>query len=145
MNTHSHTHLYMHLYWVSNAALFGALKKVTMEVKCSPYLGRIVITMKKRAMYYKCIFIFVVQSLSHVWLFATPWTVACQAPLSSTVSWCLLKFMSIEFWCYLTISSSAAPFSFSLQSFPASGSFPVSQLFASHDQSIGALASASVL
>ena len=40
--------------------------------------------------------VFVVQSLSHVWLFETPWTVACQIPLSSTISWSLLKFMSIE-------------------------------------------------
>ena len=38
----------------------------------------------------------VVPSLSHVWLFVTPWTAACQASLSSTVSWSLLKFMSIE-------------------------------------------------
>ena len=38
----------------------------------------------------------VVQSLSHVWLFATPWTVACQALLSCTLSQSLLKFMSIE-------------------------------------------------
>ena len=38
----------------------------------------------------------VVQSLSCVHLFETPWTVACQAPLSSTVSWRLLEFMSIE-------------------------------------------------
>ena len=37
-----------------------------------------------------------VQSLSHVWLFVTPWTAAHQASLSSTVSWSLLKFMSIE-------------------------------------------------
>ena len=48
-------------------------------------------------------------------------------------------------WCYLTISSSAALFSFCLQSFPASGSFPMSQLFASGSQRIGASASASVL
>ena len=34
-------------------------------------------------------------------------------------------------WCYLIISSSATPFSFSIQSFPASGSFPMSRLFAS--------------
>ena len=47
-------------------------------------------------------------------------------------------------WCHPTISSSAAPFS-CLQSFPASGSFPVSQLFSSGGQSIGASASASVL
>ena len=37
-----------------------------------------------------------VQSLSHVWLFATPWTTACQASLSITNSWSLPKFMSIE-------------------------------------------------
>ena len=37
-----------------------------------------------------------VQSLSHVRLFATPWTTACQAPLSITNSWILLKLMSIE-------------------------------------------------
>ena len=47
-------------------------------------------------------------------------------------------------WCYLTISSSAAPF-FCPQSFPASGSFPMSQLFPSDGHSIGASASASVL
>ena len=48
-------------------------------------------------------------------------------------------------WCHLTISSSVIPFSSCLQSFPASGSFPVSQFFASGGQSIWVLASASVL
>ena len=48
-------------------------------------------------------------------------------------------------WCHPTISSSVIPFSSRLQSFPASGSFPVSQFFASGGQSIGASASASVL
>ena len=48
-------------------------------------------------------------------------------------------------WCYSTISSSAALFSFCLQFFPASGSFPVSHLFTSSGQSIGMSASASVL
>ena len=48
-------------------------------------------------------------------------------------------------WCYLTILSSASPFSFCLQSFPASGSFPVNRLFTSGGQRIGASASASVL
>ena len=38
----------------------------------------------------------VVQSLSCLWLFATPWTVAHQTSLSITVSWCLLKLMSTE-------------------------------------------------
>ena len=48
-------------------------------------------------------------------------------------------------WCHTTISSSVIPFSSHLQSFPASGSFPMSWLFASGGQSIGDSASASVL
>ena len=48
-------------------------------------------------------------------------------------------------WCHPTISSSVIPFSSHLQSFPASGSFPMSQFFASGGQSIGVSASASVL
>ena len=48
-------------------------------------------------------------------------------------------------WCHPTISSSVIPFSSCPQSFPASGSFPMSQFFASGGQSIGASASASVL
>ena len=48
-------------------------------------------------------------------------------------------------WCYATISSSVVPFSSHLQSFPASGSFPISQSFASGGQSIGVSASTSVL
>ena len=51
----------------------------------------------------------------------------------------------LSHWCNLTISSSAAPFSFCLWSFSASGSFPMSWLFTSDGQSIGASASASVL
>ena len=48
-------------------------------------------------------------------------------------------------WCYPTISSSVIPFSFCLQSFPASGCFPMSQFFTSGSQSIGVSASISVL
>ena len=48
-------------------------------------------------------------------------------------------------WCHPTISSSVIPFSPHLQSFPASGSFQMSQLFTSGGQSIGVLASSSVL
>ena len=48
-------------------------------------------------------------------------------------------------WCHSTISSSVVPFSSCLQSFPASGSFPMSQFFTSNGQSIGVSASASVL
>ena len=80
----------------------------------------------------------------HVQLFETPWTAACQASLSFTVSQSLLKFMSTELM-MLTISSSTVLFSSCLQSFPASGSFQKSQLFVSGGQSIEASASASVL
>ena len=52
---------------------------------------------------------------------------------------------SLSRWHYLAISSSVTSFSFCLQSFLASGSFPVSWLFASGGQSIGASASASIL
>ena len=82
--------------------------------------------------------------LSHVWLFATPWTAAHQAFLSITKSRSLLKLMSIKWWCHLIISSSVIAFSSWRQSFPASGSFPMSWFFASGSQSIGASASASV-
>ena len=51
----------------------------------------------------------------------------------------------LSWWCHPTISSSVIPFSSYLQSFPASGSFPLSQFFTSGGQSIGASASASVL
>ena len=119
-----------------------------------------------------------IQSVSHIWLSATPRTAAQKAPLSSTISWSLLKFRAIESvmlsnhhilchglqhnrllcpplspgvcsnsnplsqLCYLTTTSSVTTFLFCLQSLPASTSFPVSQLFPSGDQSIGASVSA---
>ena len=71
-----------------------------------------------------------VQLLSHVQLFTTPLTAACQPSLFITKSQSLLRLMSIEsVWCHPTISSSVIPFSSCLQSFPASGSFPMSQFF----------------
>ena len=78
----------------------------------------------------------------------------CSTPGSSvlTISWSLAPLSSLSpgvcshscplsWWCYLTISSSATVFSFCLQPFQASGSFPMSQLFALGGQSIGASAS----
>ena len=85
------------------------------------------------------------QSFNLVQLFATPWTAARQASLSITNSQSLLKLMSIASGMHPTISSSVVPFSSRLQSFPASGSFPVSWFFTSGGQSIGVSASASVL
>ena len=83
-----------------------------------------------------------VQLLSPVWLFATQWIASRQASLSITNSRSLCPSSR---WCHPAISSSVVPFSSCPQSFPASGSFPMSQLFASGGQSIGVSASTSVL
>ena len=83
----------------------------------------------------------VVQSLSCVWFFVHSWTVAFQASLSLTILWSLLEFISIKSVMLSNISFSSAPFSFCLQSFPASGSFPMSQFFTLCGQSPGATAS----
>jgi len=83
-----------------------------------------------------------VQSLSCVQLFATPWTAAL---LSFTSPGICSNSCPLSQWCHPTIWSSVVPFSSCLQSFPASGSFLMSQIFASGSQSIGALASASIL
>ena len=73
----------------------------------------------------------VVQSLSHVQLFTTPWTAACQTPLSFTVSQSLLKLMSTEMVMLSNHLILCHPPLLYLQSFPASGSFPVNRHFAS--------------
>ena len=86
----------------------------------------------------------VVQSLSCVWLFVTPWTAARQASLSITNSRIWFKPMSTE--SVMPSNHLILCRSFScLQTFPSSGSFPMSQFFTSGAQSIGASASASVL
>ena len=82
-----------------------------------------------------------VQSLSRVQLFATPGTAAHQSSLTITNSLSLFKIMSSSKWCHPTISSSAVPFSSCLQSFPTSGSSPMSQFFPSSGQSTEASAS----
>ena len=84
-----------------------------------------------------------VQSLSCVRLFSTPWTAAHQASLS--IIGVYSNSCPLSQWCHPTISSSVVPFSFCLHSFPASGSFQMSQHFASGGQRIGVSASTSVL
>ena len=86
----------------------------------------------------------VVQLLSHVWIFAGPWTAACQAPLFSTISHNLLKFIYIE----LVMLSSHLILWHTLlflpSIFPSIGSFPMSWLFTPEGQNIGASASVTV-
>ena len=85
-----------------------------------------------------------VQSLSRVWLFATPWTAACQTSLSFTVSRSLLKLISVKsmmssnhlILCHPLLLPSI---------FPSISSFPMSQLFVSGGQITRASALASVL
>ena len=96
-------------------------------VSTSPFFTRFI------SPFFSRFHIVVVQSFSCVWLFAIAWTAAHLKP-------CLLSQR-----CHPTISSSVITFSSCLLPFPASGSFPMSQFFASGGQSIGASSSASVL
>ena len=87
-----------------------------------------------------------VQLLSCVWLFATPWTTARQRPpCPSPTPRVHPNPCPLSQWCHPTISSSVVPFSSCPHSFPASGFFPMSQLFTSGGQSFGVLALTSVL
>ena len=86
-----------------------------------------------------------VQSLSRVWLFATPWITARQASLSITNSQSSLKLTSIESVMPSSHQILCHPLLLLPQSLPASESFPMSQLFAWGGQSTGVSASASFL
>ena len=90
-------------------------------------------------------FVVAVKSLSCVQHFVTPWTVACQASLSFTISWICSSSCPLSWWYHPTISSSVVPFSSCLQSFSATGSFPMSQFLTSGGQSIGVSTSPSLL
>ena len=76
---------------------------------------------------------------------AQSWTAAQQASCPAPSPGVCSNSCPLSQWYHPTISSSVTPFSSCLQSFPASGSFPMSQLFASSGRSIGVSASASVL
>ena len=89
---------------------------------------------------YVCVYLWVVKSL----------TLALCSPMDCSTTGILSPGVCsnscpLSQWCHLTISTSVVPFSSCSQSFPASGSFPMSWLFASGGQSIGTSASASVL
>ena len=77
-----------------------------------------------------------VQSLSRVWLFVTHEPQHARPPCPSPTSRVYPNSCPLSQWCHLTISSSVVPFSSCLQSFPTSGSFQMSQLFASGGQNI---------
>ena len=80
-----------------------------------------------------------------LWLFVTHGPQHTRLPCPLPTPRACSNSRPLSQWCNPTISSSVVPFPSCLQSFPASGSFPMSQLFTSGGQSIGASASASVL
>ena len=86
-----------------------------------------------------------VQSLSQVQLFVTHRLKHTRLPCPSPTTRACSNSCPLSQWCHPTISSSVVPFSSCLQSFLASGSFPMSQFFTSGGQSIGVSVSASVL
>ena len=86
-----------------------------------------------------------VQSLSRVRLFATPQTAAHQSPYPLPVPGVYSNSCPLSQWCHPAISPSVIPFSSCPQSLPASGYFPMSQLFPWGGPSIGVSASASFL
>ena len=85
------------------------------------------------------------QSLSHVRLFATHGRRQARVPCLSPTHRAYSNSYPLSQWCHPTISSSVTPISSHLLSFLASGSFPISQFFASRGQNIGVSTSTSVL
>ena len=94
---------------------------------------------------FKVFVVVVIQSLSHVQLFATPWTAACQASCPSLFPRVSSNSCPLSWRCHPTILASIVQFSSSLQFFPALPYFPMSWLFSLGGQNTGTLASASVL
>ena len=94
-----------------------------------------------------CVFICISVQFSHSVMSNSLWPHGLQharLPCPSPTSRACSNLCPSSWWCHLTISSSIVPFS-CLQSFPALGSFPLSQFFASGGQSTGVSASASIL
>ena len=86
-----------------------------------------------------------VQPHSRVQLFATHESQHARPPCPSPAAGVYSNSCPLSWWCHPGISSSVVPFSFCPQSLPASGSFPMSQLFEWGGKTIGVSASASVL
>jgi len=82
------------IYWKEWIIQF----KCVNFIGCELYLNKPIIFIKRLTLkiFYTKIQFSSVQSLSHVWFFVIPWTAACQASLSITNSWSLLKLVSVE-------------------------------------------------
>ena len=131
------------LEWISNKVLLYSTGNCIQDPVINHY-GKVY--EKKSVCVCVCVCIIsLVQSLSLVQLFVTPWTVACQASLPITSSRSLLRLMSIKSVMPSNHLILCHPLLLLLSIFPSIRSFPVSQFFASGSQRIGAPASASVL
>jgi len=117
-------------------------EEVYVYVKLNHFSG--VLVHLKLTQHCKSIIV-VIQLLSCIQLFGTHELQHARLPCPLLSPRVCSSSCPLSQWCYLTVSSSATLFSFCLQSFPASESFPMSRFFASGSQSIGASASASVL
>ena len=121
------------------------LKSLLMKVKEKSKKAGLKLNIQKTKIMGSCPISLVQFSHSVMSNSETPRTAAYQVSLSIMNSQSLLKLMSIESVMPSIISTSVVPFSYCLQYFPASGSFQISQFFASDGQSIGVSASKSVL
>ena len=140
---HSFSYPFFFFPWESNASKFAFFFSLFhFSLVCFP---RFPTSPPLHGSSVSSVFLVIVQSLSQVRLFVTPWTAACQAFLSFTMSQSLLKLMSIESVMPSNHLILCHVFPFCLQSFPTSGSFQMSQLFASGGQSIGVSESKSIL
>ena len=103
----------------------------------SPFLSIIVTLLQLSSLQFNCSVVF-----DSLWPYGLQHArLPCPSPTPGVYS----NLFPLSQWCHPTISSSVIPFSSCLQSFSASGSFPLSHFFASGGQSIGVSASASVL
>ena len=133
--------LFYHMLWLSGHNLAQWLSKYGFWTSCISFTWELVRNTNSQAPPQTSVqFSGSVMSDS-----STPWTAAHQASLSIINSRNLLKLMSIESVMPSNHLILCCPFFSCLQSFPASGSLPMSQFFASSGQSVGVSAVASVL
>ena len=138
-HTHTHTHTYTHIYThISPEVCFGkflvSINNITIIHHPNP---RKAMLLKLTSVQFSS-----VEMLSHLWPHGLQHS---RLPCPSPTPGVYVNSFPLSRWCHPTISSSVVPFFSLLQSSPASGSFPMSQFFASGGQSIGVSASASVL
>ena len=120
--------------------LINILRRINVKIICTMVANKYSGFTKKLCKTCMCQYQFSRSVMSNS---ATPWTAAhyCLSPAPGVCS----TSCPLSRWGHSPISSSVIPFSSHLQSFPASGYFPMSQFFASGGQRIGVSASASVL